>query len=85
MSKSILVLLFSALTIWVTGGNEGKFVAGDYAERPWEEVRESWGHPEVVEADTPVTNNPNNRVGDITRQRYRSPLQLGMPRNYTEK
>ena len=84
MSKSIFVLLFSALTIWITGGNEGDFIEDTYVDQPWEEARQTWGHPQIVEADTPVAGNPNNRVGDVTRQRYRSPLQLGMPRNYAE-
>lgn len=76
---------FSAFTLWVTGGDEQKKTPVESStETSWEEIAEDWGHQMYVESDTPVTNNPNNRVGDITRQRYRSPLQLGMPRNYSE-
>ncbi|MDP5169266.1 MAG: cell surface protein SprA, partial [Bacteroidia bacterium] len=78
-------MIFSAFAWWIAGG-EGNFVATESRESSWEDIRESWGAPNLyIEADTPVGPNPNNRIGDATRQPYVPPLQLGMPRNYSEQ
>ncbi len=77
-------MVFSAFTWWFAGEGDKRYVATSSTESSWKEIRDSWGYPERYwEADTPVIHNPNNRIGDPTRQDYVTPIQLGMPRNYS--
>lgn len=87
MSKVSLALLLSSLAWWLAmPGEEEAYVSSPQAAYSWDEVHSHWGFPpDTTESDTSKRDNPNNRIGDATRQTYVTPLFLGMPRNYREE